>query len=57
MGRIPTQPVDPPIVLSGSDLGYRVTSSQGDTPIGSLVVRMGGKRVFVRFGGSLALVP
>ena len=57
MCRIPTHPVDPPIVLSGSNLGYRVTSSQGDTPIGSLVVRMGGKWVFVRFGGSLALVP
>jgi len=52
-----TQPVDPPIVLSGNDVGFRVTGRQGDTPVGSLMVRVDGKWVPVRFGGSLALVP
>jgi len=53
------QSVDPPIVLSGSDVGFRITSVQGDTPVGTLVVRVNGKWVTVRLGGegTLRLVP
>jgi len=55
--QVQEQRVDPPIVLSGSDVGFRITARQGDTPIGLLVVRVDGKWVPVRFGGAAKLVP
>ena len=45
------QPVDPPIVLSGSDLGFRVSAREGNTPVGTLVVRVNGQWVEVLIGG------
>jgi hypothetical protein len=42
------QLVDPPIVLSGSDIGFQVTSRDGNTPVGRLVVRMNGEWVPVK---------
>ncbi len=45
------QPVDPPIVLSGSDVGFRVSAREGNTPVGTLVVRVNGQWVEVLVGG------
>lgn len=36
------QPVDP-VVLSGADIGFRMTGRKGDTPVGQLVVRVSGE--------------
>ena len=55
--QVQEQPVDPPIVLSGSDVGFRITARQGNTPVGTLVVRVDGKWVAVRLGGAVKLVP
>jgi hypothetical protein len=41
-------PVDPPIVLSGSDVGFQITARDGTTPVGTLVVRIDGKWVPVK---------
>lgn len=35
-------PVEP-VVLSGGDLGFRMTARKGDTPVGQLVVRIDGQ--------------
>jgi hypothetical protein len=35
-------PVDP-VVLSGSDIGFRMTARKGGTPVGQLVVRVDGE--------------
>ena len=43
-------PVDPPIVLSGSDVGVRISATKGDTPVGTLVVRVNGQWVAVQVG-------
>ena len=42
------QPVDPPIVLSGDDIGFQITARDGSTPVGRLVVRIDGKWVPVK---------
>jgi hypothetical protein len=34
-----------PMVLSGSDIGFRVEAMKGTTPVGRLVVRMNGQWV------------
>ena len=40
------QPVPaPPTILSGADIGFRIQSRNGVTPIGTLVVRVDGKWV------------
>jgi hypothetical protein len=39
----PSQRIDPPVVLSGSDVGFRVEARRGSTPIGHLVVRIDGQ--------------
>jgi len=48
---IGAQKVDKPIILSGSDVGFRVEAWRGSTPVGQLVVRVDGKWVEADFGG------
>jgi hypothetical protein len=38
-------PVREPFVLSGNDIGFRVEARSGTTPVGRLVVRIGGEWV------------
>ena len=40
-----TVPVDPPVVVSGSDIGFRIEGRRGDVQVGSIVVRVDGKWV------------
>jgi hypothetical protein len=49
-------PVEPPIVLSGGDLGFQITARDGETPLGTLVVRVDGKWVPVRGEAGLSRV-
>jgi hypothetical protein len=42
-----------PVVLSGSDIGFRVESRRGSTPIGRLVVRVDGQWVEAQFAGGV----
>ena len=42
------QPV-PLRVMSGDDFGFRVQGRKGDTPVGTLVVRVNGEWVEVQF--------
>jgi len=42
-----------PVVLSGSDLGFRVESQKGDTAFGTFVVRINGQWVTAASAGSL----
>jgi hypothetical protein len=46
----PPAPAQPPTVISGSDLGFRVDSRKGNTPVGTLVVRVNGQWVEAEFG-------
>jgi hypothetical protein len=41
-------PADPPIVLSGPDVGFRVTAYERSTPVGSFVVRVNGQWVAIK---------
>jgi hypothetical protein len=45
------RPVQPPIVLSGSEVGFRVEGQRGDAVIGTLVVRVDGKWVDAQLAG------
>jgi len=50
--QVEPQPITP-TVLSGSDLGFRVTGHRNGRPVGNLVVRAkNGDWVLVEFGGS-----
>jgi hypothetical protein len=40
--------VDPPMVLSGADVGFRVTAYERSTPVGSFVVRVNGQWVPIK---------
>jgi hypothetical protein len=51
---IGSQPVMP-VVLSGADIGFRMTARKGDTPVGRLVVRVNGDWKEVEF--TFALKP
>jgi hypothetical protein len=42
-------PVTPPIVLSGSDVGFQITAREGTIPVGSVVVRVDGNWVPVEY--------
>jgi hypothetical protein len=42
-------PVQPPIVLSGADVGFQITAREGTTPIGNVVVQVDGKWVPIKF--------
>jgi len=46
------QPVVPPEVVSGGEMGFRIEGRKGDTPVGTLVIRQGGKWVPVEFAGT-----
>ena len=41
-------PVDPPMILSGADVGFRVTAYERSTPVGTFVVRVNGQWVAVK---------
>lgn len=43
------QPVNPTVVLSGGDLGFRITATEGKAPVGTLVVKINDKWVDVKF--------
>ena len=43
-------PLEQPLVLSGSDVGFRVESRRGDVPRGQLVVKINGAWVPVVIG-------
>jgi hypothetical protein len=45
------RPVQPPIVLSGSDVGFRVEGQRGDVVTGTLVVRVDGKWIDAQLVG------
>lgn len=47
-----TQPVQPvaPTVISGADFGFRVEGRKGNTPMGTLVVRVNGQWVEAELG-------
>jgi hypothetical protein len=46
------RPLVPPVVLSGPDIGFRMTAAEGDVPVGQLVVRVKGEWKVVKFGAS-----
>jgi hypothetical protein len=39
----------PPTILSGADIGFRIQSRNGETPVGTLVVRVDGKWVVPQY--------
>ena len=45
----------PPVVLSGADVGFRMTARRGETPVGELVVRVDGAWQKVEFASGLKL--
>lgn len=42
-----------PMVLSGSDIGFRVIAQKGDRAVGQLVVRVDGRWVEAEFAGGV----
>jgi hypothetical protein len=46
------RPINPPVVLAGPDVGFRMTGLKGDVPVGQLVVRVKGEWKVVEFGSS-----
>ena len=44
---------EPAVVLSGSDIGFRVESRRGSVPIGKLVVHVDGQWVEAQFSGGV----
>ncbi|MDO8795566.1 MAG: hypothetical protein Q7J25_13200 [Vicinamibacterales bacterium] len=46
----------PPVVLSGADVGFRMTGRRGQTPIGELVVRVDGQWQKAEFASGLKLI-
>ena len=46
----------PPVVLSGADIGFRMTGRRGATPIGELVVRVDGQWQKAEFASGLKLI-
>jgi hypothetical protein len=47
-GFVAPQPVSP-VVLSGGDIGFRMTARKGATPVGRLVVKVDGEWKEVEF--------
>jgi hypothetical protein len=43
-------PLPEPKVFTGTDIGFRVEGSQGDTPVGHIVVKVDGKWVEAQMG-------
>jgi hypothetical protein len=48
----PAATVPNPVVLSGSDVGFRVEAYEGNIPVGKLVVKVDGQWVEARFSGA-----
>jgi hypothetical protein len=48
-----TPPRSQQMVISGSDLGFRVDRQQGNAPVGRLVVRVNGQWVEAQFAAGL----
>jgi hypothetical protein len=46
---IQPSPVFPPVVLSGADIGFRMTARKGHTPVGQLIVKVDGEWREVEF--------
>jgi len=46
------RPINPPVVLAGPDVGFRMTGAKGDVPVGQLVVRINGEWKVVEFGAT-----
>ncbi len=51
-GAVAATPV-PPRVVSGGDVGFRIESMKGGTPVGTLVVKVNGEWVAADFSGGL----
>ena len=49
-------PVDPPIVVSGADVGFRISGRRGSTPVGTIVVKVNGLWVEAQLGASVGKV-
>ena len=45
------RPVPEPKVMSGADVGFRVEGFRGDTPSGTIVIRVNGAWVEAEIGG------
>ena len=43
----------PPTILSGADIGFRMTARKGATPVGQLVIRVDGEWREVEFSYGL----
>jgi len=52
---VASQPVVPPITLTGDDIAFRVEARRGNTVEGRLVVRMDGKWVEANVDGGLRM--
>jgi hypothetical protein len=54
-GQVAIQPVPvvPPVVLSGADIGFRMSARKGSTPVGNLVVKVDGEWREVEFSYGL----
>ena len=52
-GLVGAWPVNPPVVLSGADIGFRVTGHKDDIAVGRLVVRVNGNWKEVEFSYQL----
>ena len=50
--QVRTQAVTP-TVISGDDLGFRIEGTKGDTPVGTLVIRINGEWVEPDFGSGV----
>ena len=46
---LPNPQLQAPVVIAGNDLGFRVESHNGNTPVGRLVVRVNGRWVDAQF--------
>jgi hypothetical protein len=46
-----SEPIDPPVLLSGPDVGFRIESRRGGDVYGRLVVRIDGEWVEVNVSG------
>jgi hypothetical protein len=46
-----SEPIDPPLVLSGPDVGFRLESRRGEAIYGKVVVRVDGQWIEVNVSG------
>jgi len=49
----PLKPPASPLILSGSDIGFRMVGRKGDTVVGSLVVRVNGEWIATEYAYGL----